>query len=174
MLRHDGRQPLPLIFGAVERCIAVHPSDTAPALIALNAKIVTNKRTVEAEAFFDVKVPGNTVLAADEIITAIQVPTPCRSEERLPEVRDPQVYRLPDRELRSSAAGGAPRICLNAVAPKPYRATRLRPQSPESLSMQRMQKQPVRRRLWTHGRSPRPVQSADRQDSVKRALLATV
>jgi CO/xanthine dehydrogenase FAD-binding subunit len=31
-------------------CLAVHPSDIAPALIALNAKIVTDTRTVAAEA----------------------------------------------------------------------------------------------------------------------------
>jgi xanthine dehydrogenase YagS FAD-binding subunit len=32
------------IFGAVKACVAVNPSDTAPALIALNAKIVTTNR----------------------------------------------------------------------------------------------------------------------------------
>ncbi len=51
------------IFGDVNKCIAVHPSDIAPALIALNAKVVTDRRTIEAENFFDVKIPGNTVLA---------------------------------------------------------------------------------------------------------------
>ena len=35
-------------------CVAVNPSDTAPALIALNAKVVTTKRTIEAEKFFAV------------------------------------------------------------------------------------------------------------------------
>ena len=64
------------IFGAVNGCIAVHPSDTAPALIALDAKIVTNKRTIPAQDFWDVKIPASTVLAADEIVTEIQVPTP--------------------------------------------------------------------------------------------------
>jgi len=62
------------IFGVVGGCMAVHPSDVAPALIALNGKIVTNKRPIDAEAFFDVKVPGNTVLAPGEIIKEIQVP----------------------------------------------------------------------------------------------------
>jgi xanthine dehydrogenase YagS FAD-binding subunit len=50
------------IFGAVKACIAVNPSDTAPALVALNAKIVTNKQTIDAENFWDVAVPGSTVL----------------------------------------------------------------------------------------------------------------
>ncbi len=70
------------IFGAEGGCLAVHPSDTAPALIALNAKIVTDSRTIEADNFFEVKQPGNTVLAKDEIITEIQIPEPpkgCKS-----------------------------------------------------------------------------------------------
>jgi hypothetical protein len=50
------------IFGSVNKCIAVHPSDIAPALIALNAKVVTDRRTIDAENFFDVRKPGNTVL----------------------------------------------------------------------------------------------------------------
>ncbi|NLT67466.1 MAG: molybdopterin dehydrogenase [Acidobacteria bacterium] len=113
------------IFGAVERCIAVHPSDTAPALIALNAKIVTNKRTVEAEAFFDVKVPGNTVLAADEIITAIQVPTPpAGAKSAFLKFAIRKSIDFPIVNCAVLVAGGAPRICLNAVAPKPYRATK--------------------------------------------------
>jgi len=64
------------IFGAANMCIAVHPSDIAPALIALNAKVVTSARTIDAENFWDVKKPGNTVLAADEIITEIRIPAP--------------------------------------------------------------------------------------------------
>ena len=64
------------IFGAKGSCIAVNPSDTAPALIALDAKVITDRRTIEAEKFFDVKQPGNTVLEKDEIITEIQIPEP--------------------------------------------------------------------------------------------------
>ena len=41
--------------GSVEEgCVAVHPSDTAPALIALDASIRTSKRTIKAEDFFQV------------------------------------------------------------------------------------------------------------------------
>ena len=36
------------IFGAVKSCIAVNPSDTAPALVALGAKMKTNKRTISS------------------------------------------------------------------------------------------------------------------------------
>ena len=42
------------IFGAAKGvpCIAVHCSDTAPALIALDAKVVTTARTIPVEEFF--------------------------------------------------------------------------------------------------------------------------
>ena len=46
------------IFGAKSGCIAVNPGDTAPALIALDARVVTDRRTIEAEKFFDVQKPG--------------------------------------------------------------------------------------------------------------------
>jgi len=64
------------IFGAVKMCLAVNPSDTAPALVALNAKIKTNKGLIEAEKFWEMNVPGSTVLAPDEIVTEIQIPAP--------------------------------------------------------------------------------------------------
>lgn len=62
------------IFGAVSGCIAVCPSDTAPALVALGASIVTNKKTWAAADFFVVKGEQINSIAADEIVTEIQVP----------------------------------------------------------------------------------------------------
>jgi len=113
------------IFGAVNKCIAVHPSDTAPALIALNAKVVTNKRTIEAENFFDVKFPGNTVLAADEIIREIQVPAPpAGAKSAFLKFAIRKSIDFPIVNCAVLVGGGAPRICLNAVAPKPYRAVK--------------------------------------------------
>jgi xanthine dehydrogenase YagS FAD-binding subunit len=64
------------IFGAVAGCVAVCPSDTAPALVALGASIVTNKKTWKAADFFVVSGEQINSLAADEIVTEIQVPTP--------------------------------------------------------------------------------------------------
>jgi CO/xanthine dehydrogenase FAD-binding subunit len=49
------------IFGNVNRCIAVHPSDIAPALIGLNARIATNARSIRAEDFRDVGVAGKLI-----------------------------------------------------------------------------------------------------------------
>lgn len=68
------------LFGA-NRCVAVSPSDTAPALIALEAKMVIRdskgERVVEAKDFFvgpAVDITRMTVLTAKDILTAIRVP----------------------------------------------------------------------------------------------------
>jgi len=111
------------IFGADNGCIAVHPSDTAPALIALNAKVVTNKRTIEAEKFFEVKKPGNTVLAADEVIKEIQIPMPpAGAKSAFIKFAFRKSIDFPIVNCAVMVGGDSPRICLNAVAPKPYRA----------------------------------------------------
>ncbi len=111
------------IFGVVNGCAAVHPSDTAPALIALDAKIVTNKRTLAAQEFFDVKVPGNTVLAADEIITEIQVPTPAAgTKSAFLKFALRKSIDFPIVNCAVAVSASAVRIVLNAVAPRPYRA----------------------------------------------------
>ncbi len=113
------------IFGNVNKCIAVHPSDVAPALIALNASIVTNVRKIAAENFFDVKFPSNTVLGPGEIITEIQVPAPpAGAKSAFLKFAIRKSIDFPIVNCAVMVGGGAPRIVLNAVAPKPYRATK--------------------------------------------------
>jgi CO/xanthine dehydrogenase FAD-binding subunit len=104
-------------------CYAVHPSDVAPALIALDAKIVTSLRAINAEEFFDVKTTGSTVLENNEIITEIRIPAPAeesRSAFMKFALRKAIDFPLVNCAVMLSDAG--PRICLGAVAPKPYRA----------------------------------------------------
>ena len=113
------------IFGNVNKCIAVHPSDIAPALIALNAKVVTTARTIPAENFWDVKVPVSTVLAPGEIVTEIQIPTPpAGAKSAFLKFAIRKSIDFPIVNCAVMVGGGAPRIALNAVAPKPYRATK--------------------------------------------------
>lgn len=113
------------IFGSVDKCIAVNPGDTAPALIALNAKIVTTARTVDAEHFWDVKVPGNTVLAPGEIIREIQLPAlPSGAKSAFIKFAIRKTIDFPIVNCAVMVGAGSPRICLNAVAPKPYRAAK--------------------------------------------------
>ena len=67
------------IFGQVGGCYAVCPSDTAPALIALKAKIVTTSGTHEAKDFFDIKSSNGdqmNILGDGELIKEIRIPKP--------------------------------------------------------------------------------------------------
>jgi xanthine dehydrogenase YagS FAD-binding subunit len=112
------------IFGAVKMCLAVNPSDTAPSLVALNAKIKTNKRLIEAENFWDMTVPGSTVLALDEIVTEIQIPTPAAGvKSAFIKFAIRKTIDFPIVNCAAMIGGGNARICLNAVHNKPYRAT---------------------------------------------------
>jgi xanthine dehydrogenase YagS FAD-binding subunit len=113
------------IFGAMKSCVAVNPGDTAPALVALNARIKTNKRIIEAEKFWERGTPISTILAVDEIVTEIQVPTPA------PGVRSAFIkfairksIDFPIVNCAAALGAGDARICLNAVAAIPYRSTK--------------------------------------------------
>jgi len=112
------------IFGALKACVGVNPSDTAPALVAMNAKIVTNKRTIDAEKFWDMQIPGSTVLANDEIVTEIQVPTPAAGvKSAFIKMAIRQSIDFPIVNCAAMIGAGDARICLNAVYNTPYRAT---------------------------------------------------
>jgi xanthine dehydrogenase YagS FAD-binding subunit len=113
------------IFGAVKACVAVNPSDTAPALVALNASIKTNKKTIAAEEFWDVAIPGSTVLDADEIVTEIQIPAPASGvKSAFIKMALRSSIDFPIVNCAAAIVGGDARICLNAVYNKPYRATK--------------------------------------------------
>ncbi len=113
------------IFGAVSACMAVNPSDTAPALVALNARIVTSKRTINAEEFWAVKIPRSTVLENDEIVKEIQVPAPAAGvKSAFVKFALRSSIDFPIVNCAAAIGGGTARICLNAVYNKPYRATK--------------------------------------------------
>ena len=107
-------------------CFAPCPSGTATALSALNATIVTNKRSIGIDSFYVTL--GNN-LANDEFITEIQVPTPAAGTKQY---YFKQAYRaaidwaLVDVASAIVVSGGnvtSSRITLGGVAPVPYRAT---------------------------------------------------
>ena len=110
------------IFGAVRGCVAVNPGDTAPALVALNARIITTKRTIEAEKFWAVKVPGTTVLDPAEIVTEIQVPPATGLKSAFVKFALRSSIDFPIVNCAAAIAGGQARVCLNAVYNLPYRA----------------------------------------------------
>jgi xanthine dehydrogenase YagS FAD-binding subunit len=118
------------IFGGSveEGCVAVHPSDTAPALIALDASILTTKRAVKAENFFQVGVAKTTVLEDDEIVTEIQIPAlpkGARSAFLKFALRKSIDFPIVNCAVLMASSKGKverARICLNAVYVTPYRA----------------------------------------------------
>lgn len=55
-------------------CVAVNASDIGTALIALDARIITTKRTVEAQQFFIKDSKRGMILDGDELVIEIQIP----------------------------------------------------------------------------------------------------
>jgi xanthine dehydrogenase YagS FAD-binding subunit len=115
--------------GSVEKgCVAVHPSDTAPALVALNAELRTSKRVLRIDDFFRVEVGKTTVLDDEEILTEIQIPAPppgSRSSFLKFALRKSIDFPIVNCAALLTTDRGrvkAARICLNAVYVKPYRA----------------------------------------------------
>jgi len=123
------------IFDA-NRCVAVNPSDTAPALIALDAQMVIRSsgrdRVVDAQNYFigpSVDITRMTVLQPGELLTAIRIPaTWAGAEFYFEKIRERQVWDFPlvniaaalkvsDGRIRES------RVVVNAVAARPMRLT---------------------------------------------------
>jgi xanthine dehydrogenase YagS FAD-binding subunit len=120
-----------IMGGSVEGgCYAVHPSDTAPALIALNARVITSKRTISLDDFYQVDVAKTTVLDSDEIITEIQVPEPAEGSKSaflkfaIRKSIDFPIVNCAAMVKCSKGRITAARICLNAISVKPYRAVK--------------------------------------------------
>jgi xanthine dehydrogenase YagS FAD-binding subunit len=119
-----------------ELCYIVHPSDTATALLALNAQTTIagpgGTRTVAFDDYFHgprEDVLTENVLKPNEIMTEVFVPTPAAGTKMAwNKIKDRQVY---DFAVVSAAAvftvdGGTwkdGRVTLGGVAPVPYRAT---------------------------------------------------
>jgi xanthine dehydrogenase YagS FAD-binding subunit len=122
------------IFGATT-CLAVHPSDTATALVALGARVTIagrrGTRNVPVESFFvlpDEDMTKENVLQPGEILTEILVPAP--PAEFVSVYRKVRTRGAFDFALASLAVGlsfkqrriDTPRIVLGAAALKPWRA----------------------------------------------------
>jgi xanthine dehydrogenase YagS FAD-binding subunit len=122
------------ILGGVG-CYIVHPSDTAPALVALDATVRIagrdGTRTVPIEAFHvsprdDVQ--RETVLQAGEIVTAIDIPAPprgFRSSYRKVRARGSWDFALAGVALALRFDGrtvAGARVALSGAAPVPWRA----------------------------------------------------
>lgn len=109
-------------------CLAVNPSDLAPALIALEAKIKTTKRTISAEDFFAVKIMKSTILEDDEIITGIEIPRIKGNSKqsflkfRMRKTIDFPIVSVASALIMDSNRVSKARIALSGVAPVPIRS----------------------------------------------------
>ncbi len=108
-------------------CVASCPSDTAPALVALGAKVKTTKRVIAAEEFFAAGVLKSTVLEPDELVTEIQLPAPQNTKSVYLKFRHRQSIDFPLVSVAAAVTSEngkvtAARIVLGAAAPVPIRA----------------------------------------------------
>jgi xanthine dehydrogenase YagS FAD-binding subunit len=121
------------ILGA-DRCVAVSPSDTAPALIALDAQLVIRRRgserVVAAADYFmgpGTDITRMTVLQPGELLTAIRIPaTWAGARFYFEKVRDRQVWDFPLVNVASAIKADGNRIAEARIAVGAVAATPLR------------------------------------------------
>ncbi|MBP7777926.1 MAG: xanthine dehydrogenase family protein subunit M [Acidobacteria bacterium] len=121
-----------------DRCVAVSPSDTAPALIALDAEMVVGRRggerVVAAADYFmgpGTDITRMTVLRPGELLTAIRIPaTWAGTRVYFEKARDREVWDFALVNVASSLRLdgnriAAARLVVGAVAARPVRLTRV-------------------------------------------------
>jgi xanthine dehydrogenase YagS FAD-binding subunit len=131
----DGFSRIHAILGTSEHCIATHPSDMCVALAALGATVrvdsPSGQRTIPFTEFhcLPAETPHiETVLRANELITAVELPSlPFARRSLYRKIRDRASYafalvsvaaalEIEDGTIRNV------RLALGGVAPKPWRA----------------------------------------------------
>ena len=119
-----------------DRCVAVNPSDTAPALIALDAKMVIRtprgERVVNAEDYFigpAIDITRMTILRTGDLLTAIRIPsTWAGAQFYFEKVRDRSVWdfalvNVAAAMVTSGSTLERIRLAVNGVAAHPVRLT---------------------------------------------------
>jgi xanthine dehydrogenase YagS FAD-binding subunit len=117
-----------------ERCVAVNPSDSAPALIALDAKFVLRtpkgERVIDAEDYFigpDIDITRLHILKPGDLLTAIRIPsTWAGARFYFEKVRDRNVWDFALLNVASAmrVSGDAIeciRLAVNGAAARPLR-----------------------------------------------------
>ena len=133
----EGYNRMHAIFGASDKCIAVHPSDMCVALAALDAVVIVSSSKGERRipfAYFH-RLPGNDAakdnnLQRGELITAIEIPdnNAFAKNAKYIKVRDRSSYAFAlvsvaaALQLNGKTIKDA-RIAMGGVAHKPWRLT---------------------------------------------------
>lgn len=125
------------ILGASEACVAVHPSDMAVAMAALDAEVVVRgpngERNIPLAGFH--RLPGDeperdTVLEHGELVTAVVLPPATHSHSAYRKVRDRASYAFALVSVAAVVSMNGDgtirevRMALGGVAHKPWRAER--------------------------------------------------
>jgi xanthine dehydrogenase YagS FAD-binding subunit len=137
-----------------DRCVAVNPSDSAPALIALDAKFVVRtrkgERIVDAEDYFigpDIDITRLHILQPGDLLTAIRIPsTWAGAQFYFEKVRDRNVWDFALLNVASAMVTSGDRIeririAVNGAAARPLRlkavedAVRGKPRNPATGEM---------------------------------------
>jgi xanthine dehydrogenase YagS FAD-binding subunit len=137
-----------------ERCVAVNPSDSAPALIALDAKFVMRtpkgERVVDAEDYFigpDIDITRLHILKPGDLLTAIRIPASWAGAQfYFEKIRDRNVWDFALLNVASAMVVSdgrieRMRIAVNGAAARPLRlravedAVRGKPPSAETGAM---------------------------------------
>jgi xanthine dehydrogenase YagS FAD-binding subunit len=116
-----------------DRCVAVSPSDTAPALVALDAQMVIRngdgERVVAARNFFIgpwLDITRMTVMEPGDLLVSIRIPgTFAGKPHYFEKVRDRQVWDFPLVNIAAAFSGSSTiddaRLVVGGVAARPMR-----------------------------------------------------
>lgn len=121
----DGEHREHAIF-ANDFCASAHPSDVAAALIALGARLRTNRRELAVEELYRLPDEGDrstTTLQAGELILEVELPEVATSVYL--KAMDRKRWSFPQVGVAAAKVGGETRIALAGVAPIPWRIERI-------------------------------------------------
>lgn len=162
-----GENQFHAIFGSDSKCCIVHPSDTAAALVALEAVARTvgprGKRLIPLEKFHVLpaeNVEKETVLEQGEIVTEIVLPLPpksLRSSYRKVRARRSWDFALAGVALALSFKDGRverARVVLSGAAPVPWRSHEVE----EAITGNRLDSRTIKRAAEASMRGAEPLQ----------------
>jgi xanthine dehydrogenase YagS FAD-binding subunit len=121
----DGEHREHAIF-ANDFCASAHPSDVAAALIALDARLRTNRRELAVEELYRLPDEGDrrtTTLEDGELILEVELPDVAASVYL--KAMDRKRWSFPQVGVAAAKVGGETRIALAGVAPIPWRISRV-------------------------------------------------
>jgi xanthine dehydrogenase YagS FAD-binding subunit len=103
-------------------CASAHPSDVAAALVALGARLRTNRREIAVEELYRLPDEGDrrtTTLEPGELILKVELPEVAASVYL--KAMDRQRWSFPQVGVAAAKVGGETRIALAGAAPIPWR-----------------------------------------------------